>query len=105
MFEPVPDYFQLEFDTPVDAQAAARALLTDVTASPPPDLPDMGANRVVMWAGSPEATNRVLFLSPLALATLRCLVEHLPPEDIVPASALPSGRSLLCGEARDWDDA
>lgn len=102
MNQPIDDYFMLAFETHEGALAAARTLIDVVANAPNLGVGGSPADRVVLWAATADAGNRVLFLSRFGLATLRQLVPNLPRADLVQPLDLPLRRRLLLGVQRDW---
>ncbi|MGE3175941.1 MAG: hypothetical protein AB7O32_00610 [Vicinamibacterales bacterium] len=103
MLEPIADYVRIEFSTSASAAAAERTLVTYLHSDAGIVEQALRRPRVVVWIGTDDPENRVLFLSVTAHDILRRLVPDVPSGVHVTSSALPDARQLLVGAPTDWD--
>ena len=104
MIQAISKYHKVVFASPDEAQAACAALMNVVNEGLPGTPTVIGGERVVFWEeGLLGLRLQTLYLSPGALAVLHGVMS-VPASEIVSPADLPKNRTLLAGEARDWDD-
>ena len=103
LIEKITEYRRVVFPTNDALHEASDALMDFVLRELATMMTMVGPNRVVMWRERGLAfERRVLYLSPGALAILETLVS-LPAAETVSPTDLPTSRTMLLGDASDWE--
>ncbi len=103
LIEKITEYRKVVFPTNDAVHEASDTLMDFVVSDSATMMAMVGPNRVVMWGERGLAfERRVLYLSPGALTILERFVA-LPAAETISPTDLPAHRTMLLGDASDWE--
>lgn len=97
MHEKIASYGVLDFESGEKAMEVATKLM-DFVSKPEGHHFLAGANRAVVWIDGKQ-----LFVSDGAISAAAIIGLTLNPSARIAPDQLPASRSLMVGDARDWD--